>query len=356
MFLTDREKIINEAVEWYKQNFHVYENLAKLVDSLVRKILDNEGINYPSITNRAKEIDRYREKASKVKYTDPRSEIMDMAGIRIITYLDSDAKKVERIIKSNFEVIPEFSQDKSDELGPDRFGYNSIHCVCTLGKERATLSEYRKYANLRFEIQIRTILQHAWAAFEHDRGYKKFRDVLPIGIRRRLAMVAGNLELLDWTFESISKEIDQYNSDVKKKTELGDLNTPITSASLRAYLPQKFSKLLEKGIKSNRDEEDDITMANELFDIGIDTFDQLNKIIPNDFVETAIKYNLSTTFLGLIRYLMIINDPETYFQKAWHYSWHYVDSKEAIKLLEHYGVSEKQLKEYLKKRRTPTTL
>jgi putative GTP pyrophosphokinase len=352
--VAEKNRIVDEAVEWYRRNYSVYDSLAKIVDSLVHKILDQEGINYHDITNRPKTIDRYREKALKEKYKDPRSEIMDMAGVRIITYLDSDAKKVEEIIKSNFEVIPEYSKDKSDELGPDRFGYNSIHCICTLGKERFALSEYKKYNDLKFEIQIRTILQHAWAEFEHDKNYK-FKGVLPEDMVRRLAMVAGNLELLDWVFESISKDIDEYTHEVEKKTEKGDLNTLITSTSLKVYLTQNFSKLLESGLRPNRDEDDDIKMVTELSAMGIDNLEQLNKIIPTDFADVALKCNLSTTFLGLLRYIMIISKADDYFKKAWKDSWNYID-KEAVNLLKHYNVREKLLKEYLRKRKTPITL
>ncbi len=184
---------VNEAVELYRGNFESYKDLALAVDNIIRQVLDQQGINYHSITNRPKEVERYREKASKEKYDDPKNQIMDMAGVRIITYIDSDAKKVERIVKSLFVIIPEYSKDKSEELGTDRVGYRSIHCICTLGKERLALPENRAYRNLFFEIQIRTILQHAWAEFEHDRNYK-FKGVAPNEIRRRLSVVAGSLE------------------------------------------------------------------------------------------------------------------------------------------------------------------
>lgn len=342
------ERRIVEAVEWYKQNYSTFKSLAATVDSIVRQVLDQKGINYHSITNRPKEIDRYREKASKEKYDDPRSQIMDMAGVRIITYIDSDAKKVKDIIEELFEIIPEYSKDKAQDLGTDRMGYRSIHCVCKLGNDRLALQENKIYENLLFEIQIRTILQHAWAEFEHNRNYK-FKGVLPDETKRRLAIVAGNLELMDWTFESISRDIDDYTAKVMEKTKSGDLNTQITSASLSVYLPQKFSKLLEKGLlKPNNDEEYDIKMVSELSDVGIITLEQLDKAIPKDIIEMSIKYNLATTYLGLVRDVMIISNIATYFEKAWKASWNQLD-KESVRLLKHYGCGEESLKKYLRK-------
>ena len=103
---------IEDAVEWYKQNFSIYEELAIRVESIIKEVLKQQAVNYHTITHRPKSVERYREKASKEKYKDPRSEIMDMAGVRIITYIDSDAAKVAEIVKSLFEILPEHSRSE----------------------------------------------------------------------------------------------------------------------------------------------------------------------------------------------------------------------------------------------------
>jgi ppGpp synthetase/RelA/SpoT-type nucleotidyltranferase len=360
--LTTRDEIEERALKaeqatmWYVKIRPTYKDLASNVASIIRGVLNQKGITFHTITKRAKSIEMYREKALSGKYSDPRSQIMDMAGIRIITYLDSDARKVEEVIKSLFENKEKFSIDKTKELGTDRVGYRSIHYICSLGKDRSALIENKIYADMLFEIQIRTILQHAWAEFEHDRNYKfNFKGVLPDEIKRRLSTVAGTLELMDWTFESISKEIDQYTHDVKEKTASGDYSTAITSASLRVYLLQKFEKLYESGLKPELYNEDDTKIIAELSAVGIKTLEQLNSKIPDDFVETTIKCNLDASFLGLLRYIMIISNADDYFRKAWDESWKRVD-KEAINLFLHYNITKETLKEYLKKRGTPITL
>jgi putative GTP pyrophosphokinase len=325
---------IEEAVEWYNANFPLYEALASRVESIVREILKQKKVNYHSITFRAKAIEKYKEKASKEKYKDPRSEIMDMAGVRIITYIDSDAKKVEEIVRSLFEIIPEHSIDKAQELGTDRVGYRSIHCVCTLGKDRLALPENKDFAGCCFEIQIRTILQHAWAEFEHDRNYK-FKGVLPDTLKRRLAIVAGNLELVDWTFQSIADSIDEYTFEVHKKTAKGDLCTRITSASLKVYLGKKFEGLVNKGLLPMLF--NDSKIVGELSTVGITTLEQLDKAIPEDFVEVSIKCNCLGTYTGALRDIMIIFDAKAYFEQAWQNSW-YDLTPESINLLKHYGV------------------
>lgn len=129
-----------EAVEWYSKNRFIFEGICKKVEAIIQEVLNIEKINYYSITSRAKSIESYRQKASKGIYREPRSEIMDMAGIRIITYTDSDAKHVFELVGTTFEVYPNLSFDKTEELGVDKVGYRSLHCIATLGKKKAQTS------------------------------------------------------------------------------------------------------------------------------------------------------------------------------------------------------------------------
>lgn len=334
---------IEEAVEWYSENVCVYAELANRVESIIKEVLKQQKVNYHTITHRAKSIERYKEKASKEKYKDPRSEIMDMAGVRIITYIDSDAMKVAEIVKSLFKIIPEHSVDKTQELGIDRVGYRSIHCVCTLGKDRLALQEYKNFSGLYFEIQIRTILQHAWAEFEHERNYK-FKGVLPDKLKRRLAVVAGNLELLDWTFESIADSVNEYTLQVRKKTAEQDLSPKITSASLNVYLGTKLEAVVKKGLIPRL--YNDSKIISELCIMGITTLKELDKAIPKDFVEACIECACISTYTGALRDIMIIFNAKIYFEKAWKESWYDI-SPESIALIKHYGVSvDEYIKEY----------
>ena len=181
---------IQEAMNGYSKKRPLYIALAKRVASIIREILEVEKINFHSIVYRAKTLESYKEKALKQVYKKSLSEIKDLAGIRIITYTDSDAKKVFEILKKTFTIHPEDIIDKTQELGTDKVGYRSLHCVGSLGKDRAKLPENKIFKDMCFEIQVRTILQHAWAEFEHDRNYK-FAGVLPNEIKRRLAILSG---------------------------------------------------------------------------------------------------------------------------------------------------------------------
>jgi putative GTP pyrophosphokinase len=334
---------VKEAVEWYSQNKAIYEALCRRVESIIREVLDLETINYYSVTSRPKSIESYRLKASKGTYRDPRSEIMDMAGVRVITYTDSDAKRVFEVTKSTFDLYPTLSSDKTEELGVDKVGYRSFHCIATLGKERLKLPENRLFRHLRFEIQIRTILQHAWAEFEHDRNYK-FKGLLPKNLRRRLSLVAGNLESIDREFDNLSKEIDAYSAEVEQRTSKGDLAIPIDSLSLTAYLNEKFKDLINEGIV-----DPDLVWGKatieELSTMGVDSLKKLDDIIPEGFADKACSFYLAalerigeqTNFSSIVSDILIINNAGLYFQKAWNNRWQGIDS-ESVALLCAFGV------------------
>ena len=325
-----------EAVEWYSQNRGLYRDLARKVGSIIRDVLESNEINYYSVSSRAKPIDSYKRKAIEGRYEDPRSEIMDMAGVRIITYTDLDAKIVAKLTEELFEIHPEHSVNKTEELGVDRVGYRSIHYVGTLGKDRTKLPENRIYKGLFFEIQIRTILQHAWAEFEHDRNYK-FSGVLPIEIKRRFYTLAGTLELLDKEFSGLSKDIDKYILEVGQKTERGELSILIDSKSLREYMVRRFKSLIERGVVTTLA----VQVIEELRDMGINKLEELENIIPNNFIEIQIKHLSDVpeneNFIGILRNLMMIDDIEKYFLKAWKRHWHGT-TYDTVNLLKKYDV------------------
>ncbi len=111
------------------------------VEKILHEVMEAKSVDYYSLSSRAKEVDSCERKASESKYNEPETEIMDMAGVRVITYTQSEAKAVAGFVKELFDIIPEHSIDKTEELGVDRVGYRSIHFVGTLGEPRGRLPE-----------------------------------------------------------------------------------------------------------------------------------------------------------------------------------------------------------------------
>ncbi|WP_242785636.1 GTP pyrophosphokinase [Bacillus cereus] len=111
------------------------------------------------------------------------NDITDISGIRVITYFSDDVDKVASMIQNEFEIDETNSVDKRTLLDPDRFGYLSLHYVIKLNTLRTSLVEYQRFKDLKAEVQIRSILQHAWAEIEHDLGYKS-KNSIPRVVKR----------------------------------------------------------------------------------------------------------------------------------------------------------------------------
>jgi ppGpp synthetase/RelA/SpoT-type nucleotidyltranferase len=176
------------------------------IDSLIQTLLEIEGIQFHSVTSRIKSKASVRQKLQRPDKRRELNDLTDMFGARIITYFEDEVDVVAKLIEREFIVDRDNSVDKRSLLDPDRFGYLSLHYVLQLNPERSTLPENRAYKDIKFELQIRSILQHAWAEIEHDTGYKSASGV-PDAVRRRLSRLAGLLELADDEFLGIREEL-----------------------------------------------------------------------------------------------------------------------------------------------------
>ncbi|ENB2049052.1 hypothetical protein D2H34_000425 [Vibrio fluvialis] len=322
-----------QFTEWYIENRPIYKRLANKVESILIEVLDDKKISYHIVTSRAKDIESARKKSSDVKYTS-HTDIQDLSGIRVVTYVEDEVNQVNQIIEDLFDIDTRNSSNKSIDLGTDRVGYKSVHYVAKLKEDRLGLTEYKQYIDKVFEIQVRTILQHAWAEIEHDRNYK-FSGELSTELTRRFKLLAGVLELADSEFNSISRDIDSITEDVSK----GNMDIELSSSALTSFLKTKYKNIFDHfGLVQ------DIhgTGAVELKSFGIETIKQLDDIIPDDF-DKFIKYFLNENNdevvyeLGLFRTLMIINDYHKYFSElspTWTY-WNSTVDIEDSKVIEY---------------------
>lgn len=211
--MANRKKI-NKAAAWYEKNRHKYLDLTAEVEIILREALNENNIIFHSIESRVKSIESFREKAARAKYQDPLAEITDLSGIRIVTLFEKEIHQISDIIKNLFEIDYNRSEDKADLLDADKMGYKSIHYIGELSQEKIAATKLAKFKNFKFEIQIRSILQHAWAEIEHDRNYK-FKGELPKHLQRRFYALAGMLEIADREFNKLSEEVENYREKNK---------------------------------------------------------------------------------------------------------------------------------------------
>jgi putative GTP pyrophosphokinase len=141
----------DEFREWYAVRRSLYEELARTTAPVLEKLLANESVRTLSISFRSKTAESAGEKVLRKGYANPISEMTDLAGVRVITSIETDIPRVERVLRSAFAVLADKSSDRSEQLGVDRTGYRSLHFVCSLGSDRLKLPECAIFADLVFE-------------------------------------------------------------------------------------------------------------------------------------------------------------------------------------------------------------
>jgi Region found in RelA / SpoT proteins len=130
-------------------------------------------------------------------------DVKDKCGVRVVTRYEADIQAVCDLLKGEFVVLEDESHGQESV---EAFGYTGRHLVVRLSTPRAELREWKSAAGLVAEIQIRSILQHAWASISHGLDYKTGVDV-PAKARRRLFRVAALLETGDELFDTFRSEV-----------------------------------------------------------------------------------------------------------------------------------------------------
>jgi ppGpp synthetase/RelA/SpoT-type nucleotidyltranferase len=274
---------VNGIVAEYRGKLPFYEQLTTTCKELVEKLLQAEGIRVHSVTSRPKSSESLEVKLSREeKHYEALGEITDLAGIRIITYFADDVDAVATMIEREFAVDTEHSIDKGKALDPDRFGYLSLHYVCTLSDTRARLPEYAAYKQCVCEIQVRSILQHAWAEIEHDLGYKAVQGI-PRLMRRRFSRLAGLLEVADDEFMRLRDELAVYAAEVKRDIAEKPAQVLLDNVSLMAFIQQddtvrRVDEELAEWVGAELREPSDEWVENDvayLRDVGLDTIEDV---------------------------------------------------------------------------------
>lgn len=161
-------------------------------------------------------------------------DVTDLLGLRVSVSFEDHVEQVSRLIEKHFEV------DFGNSLERVRpAGYRSVHYVCALRDG--------PHPDFRFEVQVRTALQHAWAEVEHDLGYK-VDDAVPDAIRRRFTRVAGLLELADQEFVSIRRDLATSRDAARATLSRSDGDLPIDLVSLDALVRQPVLEALDDSV------------------------------------------------------------------------------------------------------------
>jgi predicted RNase H-like nuclease/ppGpp synthetase/RelA/SpoT-type nucleotidyltranferase len=223
-----RHDPVRSAVEAYAARHGELVLAADETVALVREILDEAGVNYLTVEGRAKSIASFAEKAARTEdgrrlYPDPLHDIGDQLGLRVLTYVRDDVEAVAALLGTQLTVLDD--RDLGEVTASQgRFGYASRHLQVEIDGRVV-------------QVQLRTVLQHAWAEFEHDIRYK---GTVPAEhaseFDRRFTLAAGLLELADQEFAAIRERLRGSTP-----TERVDDDPRIAPSELAAFLAGQYA-------------------------------------------------------------------------------------------------------------------
>ncbi|MDX9913522.1 MAG: RelA/SpoT domain-containing protein [Candidatus Moranbacteria bacterium] len=206
---SDLKKILND----FKEKRPLYEEFCLAVYKLLDSMLADEDYKY-QIFYRIKDLDKLEEKIIRKEKEGTiykkLEDLEDLAGLRILFYLESDKNKfVEKLLaKLTGEVIVKEHKKSS--------GYEATHIITSFDKKRISLSEYSKFEGLKCEIQLTSILHHAWSEIEHDMIYKDAFSIAEKDKRKSNFIRKEMKKILSEYLVKASAELDRLVKKVRK--------------------------------------------------------------------------------------------------------------------------------------------
>jgi putative GTP pyrophosphokinase len=261
------------------------EDLKWIIQRILQQAKEGVGIPYHAIDFRVKSFESVCAKLASTVYKYPKMEDLDdLLGVRVITYFPDQVDEAASAIRDALSVDEAKSVDKR-RMDYDRFGYLSLHYIATLNENYCRIATFRHYSGMRFELQIRSILQHAWAEIEHDLGYKSELGV-PREFRRRFFRLAGLLEIADIEFQSIRDGLHRYQEEAQAmigstpgelKIDQITLRTFVGGSTLLAHINQCIAERLDKAVDAAIYPNIINRQADYLTSIGLKTIKELER-------------------------------------------------------------------------------
>lgn len=231
--LAEKKQRIEQQTQLFKENRDLFQELTSMIIATLKegtRSLPNAAI----IEGRVKDVASFTEKCLRKweKYNQPAWQLTDLCGVRVIVLAQDMVAPVVRFIEQHFQVLEK--EDKIDKLKETEFGYLSYHTVVALdAAHRQTYAGQGRHFEELFtirtpedaarsglpagpiykaEIQVRTLLQHAWASAAHDNLYKTEMKSKPRRLERQSGLIAAQLEEVDSALVQLVEEAREYRS------------------------------------------------------------------------------------------------------------------------------------------------
>ncbi|MGH4012098.1 MAG: GTP pyrophosphokinase [Pseudonocardiaceae bacterium] len=217
--------LIEDFIARYVKEYDFYSQAGRLVAQTLETNLRAAGVRC-IVTHRAKEISRLEEKCRqrehKRHYASVENifnDIVDLAGVRVALYFPAERDQVDKLVTRLFHQLepknefPDVTRTRRDK----RFsGYSAVHYRVQL-KEHELSEPDRRYAGARVEIQVASVLMHAWSEVEHDLVYKPLEGVLSEDEYATLDQLNGLVIAGEIALERLQKAGETRVADSERK-------------------------------------------------------------------------------------------------------------------------------------------
>ncbi|KAL2830837.1 hypothetical protein BDW59DRAFT_177572 [Aspergillus cavernicola] len=234
-----QETVIEQFLDWYEENQSDYVRIAEESARRLTQALGEAGVPH-KVECRTKAIERLKVKVNGRKggreyedINDVITDIVDLAGVRVLVYFASDKDRVKKFVNKNFDVHsdPKFTGTEikgnggaSHHYVPKYPGYSADHYRATLKLEEGQKAQ--PWHEFRVEIQVTTILRHTWAEVGHDWNYKQ---LVPGGddefCHQLLDALSGALDMGEFFLEKMQQTLvsqkEQGDKPFRSQYDLG---------------------------------------------------------------------------------------------------------------------------------------
>ena len=268
-------------LEEYNSQKHLFLLLKNVVVKIFSEQMAQSHIDLNAMEARIKREDslagKLRRKGSKYQSL---RDITDILGVRLIAFYNEDVDRIAAITESLFDIDWANSVDK-----------RNMH--------QFSDPEHPELNEIRFELQMRTALQHVWSAIQHDIGYKSEIET-PMEYHRSLSRLAGMLELADNEFSRIRNSIADYRRRMQSLVQKGQLEeVPLDGDTFSSYLAlHPFEKLNRKIAAITQAEIQEASFNHYLRllrEIGMKTLGDIERMMNNNFDDA---YKMALFQLG----------------------------------------------------------
>lgn len=285
-----------------------HPNAAEDFIEAIESVLSDAGLTYDRVSARMKQWRSLRTKASKrtpsgeLVYPHPWEDIHDLIGVRITTLHSTEIPEIIEALRDQFIVIRSVDKAAQTRIAGD-FGYGSHHLILEVDDR---VEELASYQGFQFEVQIRTVLQHAWAEFEHDIRYKRSGQKLDPRVDRAFTLAAGLIELADQQFDQIAA--------IQEPDGSPNLDVELTAKTLPGIIAMIV------GTRFPQSRTADYSFLDELLDAhGVETVSQLRELLrPSaiDEVTAKMKYRFKPGQIRIIDDLLLNRFGEEHIAKT----------------------------------------